>query len=154
MHKQLKLKDLGSYGYSEEGIKIIEKEYNAKHVGFWCLKTKGGGFSDYPVDVFYVENPDKEKGHTHYFGFFSKDGTNYICRGDSAFEEQIIGVIDDNDEVLVSRYRHHFLTGAGGVFIDGGRDYTRTNSKRTCSVIMDAGEFVITEIEHGEEDER
>jgi len=112
----------------EFDIEAVCEKYNAKYMGVWCLKTRNGNWAEEPSAVFYVENPDMTMGHTHYFGLFSRMGSVYITKGDSAFENQpLSGVIADNGEVLISRYRHDYTKSEDNtVWIDGGRDYTRS----------------------------
>ena len=136
-----------SFYFSKNGIKIIEEKYNAVHMGFWCTKRLDGqSWNEIPVDVFYQPNPDVTKGHTNYFGMYYKsiDGevirTLCIINAESAFSEPIVGALI-NDEVIVSRYRHDYLS-RGGIFVDGGRDYLRTNSKDLVSVTVNGSEFV------------
>jgi hypothetical protein len=111
------------YHFKEDGIRKIEENYGAKFMGYWAIKTQNG-WSETPVDVFYQPNPDTSKGHTHYFGMYEKDGVAWICDASSAFAEPIIGIMAEDGEVLVSRYRHDYRE-KDGVMIDGGRDYVR-----------------------------
>lgn len=140
--------DLSPYWFKTEGIKKIEEMYDAKYLGFWCTRHSGGWWNDYPVDVFYQSNPDREKGHTNYFGMFTDDGRVMITNAESAFSEPMIGIALASDEVIVSRYRHHCIQ-TENFMIDGGRDYLRfggTNPKR-IRVTVDGSSFVFTEIE-------
>jgi hypothetical protein len=134
------------YHFVQAGIQFIEEKYGAKYMGYWAIKRKSG-WSDEPVDVFYVENPDREKGHTNYFGMFRQDGMVYITNAESAFSETLKGIIGNNDEVVISRYRHDFRD-TGDAFIDGGRDYTRLGGStipRTVDVLVEGSEFVVVE---------
>lgn len=130
----MKLTIMGHNNTSFHPIKIdvIEEHYNAKFVGDFCVKTKGGGWSEIPVAVFYQPNPDFSKGHTHYFGIFC-DPQNKLMITDasSAFDEPIEGIIADNGEVIFSRYRHDYRSSMDrSVTIDGGRDYLRCGGSR------------------------
>ena len=44
------------------GIKKVEKKYNGKYIA--DMNVAEGK----PLAVFYVENPNKEKNHSNYFG--------------------------------------------------------------------------------------
>lgn len=112
-------------------------------MGFWTIKNKHGGWSDDPVDVFYNADPDTSKGHTNYFGMFIRDGVLYITEASSAFSEPIAGMPTPDGEVLVSRYRHNYVT-KGDRMIDGGRDYIRASMHETVTVTVNGGEFVIS----------
>lgn len=134
------------YNFGARQIKIIEKKYGAKYMGYWCTKRSNGSWNERPVDVFYQPNPDIEKGHSHYFGMFIQDGGVYITNAESAFSDPITGAICEDGEVIVSRYRHDYIAKKGAM-IDGGRDYIRTNTTRLASVTVSGDEFVITESE-------
>lgn len=62
----------------------------------------------------------------------------------SAFSEPITGLLTDDGEVIVSRYRHDCVQ-KGPYMIDGGRDYLRTSGSNTdgklVKVTVVDGEF-------------
>jgi hypothetical protein len=124
---------------TNEGVSVVEEKYGAKYMGVWCTKNKLGQWNEQPVDVFYQPNPDKSKGHTNYFGLFTKNGTLYICDASSAFSEPIYGLLTDEDEVLVSRCRHDYRC-KNEYMIDGGRDYIRRSTE---------GDLVRVEVNEG-----
>ena len=130
------------YHFNENGIKLIEEKYGAKYIGYWCTKRSTGGWNDIPVDVFYQPNPDTSKGHSHYFGMFRQNDRMWITNAESAFEDPLTGVICENGEVLISRYRHDYRT-SGDRMIDGGRDYIRVSLHPLASVSIVDGNFVI-----------
>ncbi len=132
------------YWFAEDNIRIIEKKYQARYVGHWCTKNPRGGWNESPVDVFYVENPDRSKGHTNYFGMFRRDKEVLITDASSAFSEKITGILCEDGKVIVSRYRHDYVTN-GDNMIDGGRDYLRCSlSGKMIEVQMVGGEFLLT----------
>lgn len=120
-----------STGYYNFNIEKIEKKYNAKYLGDF----------EYPgstivLATFYAYDPDKSKGHSHYFGLyvdlsdvmlnFSKPKM-YITNAAKIAEQELTGVVANDGEVVVSCYRHHYNTSTDqSVAIDGGRDYTKT----------------------------
>jgi len=114
------------YNFTLDGVEKIEKLYNAKYMGYWCTQRKDGNWDEVPTDVFYVENPDITKGHTNYFGLTIQNGTVLICNAESCFNEDIVGLVENN-EVYVSRYRHDQVITPLGMMIDGGRDYCHTS---------------------------
>jgi hypothetical protein len=137
------IKNDAGYHFGVNGIKIIEEKYNAKYMGYWCTKRLDGkSWNERPVDVFYVENPDRSKGHTKYFGMFVQEGSVYITNAESAFTEPMTGAICEDGEVIVSRYRHDYIK-KGGAMIDGGRNYTRSNMCPLAKVTVKDGEFII-----------
>ena len=129
------------FHFSKDGIVKIEKIYGAKYMGYWTTKTYGQ-WNDTPVDVFYQPNPDLSKGHSNYLGMFSQHGKTYITNAKSAFSETIVGILTDDGEVIVSRYRHDFVE-KDVHFIDGGRDYTRASVGKFVNVTVKDGEFVL-----------
>ena len=126
----------------EEGIKIVEDKYGAKYMGAWAIKTKDRSWGDEPVDVFYQPNPDTSKGHSHYFGIFARDGQAYITNAESAFSEPITGILTENGDVLVSRFRHDYQT-KDGYMIDGGRDYVRSSGTQMVEMRINEGKLEV-----------
>ncbi len=141
-----------NYGTTTQPIDIekAEKKYGAKYIGDFCLKTKHGGWSEEPAAVFYQPTPDVSLGHTHYFGLFERGGIMYITKGDSAFEEPIVGIVGVDGEVVYSRYRHDFRALKSlDQFIDGGRDYCRRGGSGqmagTVLLTVDKDKLVVTD---------
>ena len=142
---------LEGYHFSQEHIKKIETLYNAKYMGYWAMKDVNSNWHPIPVDVFYTDNPDIEAGHTNYFGMYRYRGSVMITNAESAFSIPIIGVLTDDGEIIVSRYRHDHVM-KGDAFIDGGRDYNRYNPDfKLISVTVKDGEFHFSPHNHVEE---
>jgi hypothetical protein len=138
--------DMSPYWFTQEGIDKIERDYNAKYMGYWCTKHSSGWWNNHPVDVFYQENPDTEKGHTKYFGMFISEGKIYITKADSSFGEPITGVLCEDGEVLVSRYRNHYIAKDNNM-IDGGRDYLKYSVRsKMVQVSVIGNEFKFDEV--------
>jgi len=138
--------DPHGYFFDEKGIKIIEDKYDAKYVGYWCTKRPSGGWNETPVDVFYVENPDRSKGHSNYFGMFIQNNSVMITNAESCFEEPIAGILCEDGEVLVSRYRHDYVE-KDGHMIDGGRDYVRCSANHPrIGITIENGNFILKEL--------
>ena len=116
-------------------IDVVEKKYNAKWVGQFCLKTKDGAWQgDTCADVYFQEVPP-EQGYSQYFGLLNQGGKLYITSAESAVEGIINCVVAMDGEIIYSRFRHDMRCSAdGSVFIDGGREYIRTNSQNTIPV--------------------
>ena len=135
--------DRSPYWITKEGVAKIEELKHATYMGHWCIKTEHG-WSERPVDVFYVAKPDKKKGHKHYFGILLRDGQTFICDATSAFSEPMTGVLAADGEVLVSRYRHDCQM-KNGIMVDGGRDYLRSSaSVNLMTVTVNNAEFSFT----------
>lgn len=115
------------YYFTEKGIEQIESMRDATYIGYWCGRTKDGSWAEKPLDVFYVEEPDTDKGHTNYFGLLLNPTTDQvmICDASSCFKDPITGIVEEGI-VYVSRYRHDYVQTPSGGSIDGGRDYTKT----------------------------
>lgn len=130
------------------GIKIeeAEKHYKATYLGDFCVKDKNDNWANQPVACFYNENPEPPYGH--YFGLCigSHDNKLYIINAESAFSKPISAVVANNGEVVYSRFRHDYRTSEdGSVFIDGGRDYTRSNTNKFVDLIVENGKLKIKE---------
>lgn len=107
-------------------VENAEKHYKAEYVADLCVKLPSGNWSDEPVAVFYQPNPDRSKGHTHYFGLFLRDGAVMIMNAESAVEGIFYGSEADDGEIIFSRFRHDYRTSKdGSTMVDGGRDYGR-----------------------------
>lgn len=106
-------------------LQAIERKYNAKYIGDFCLKVISGGWSTSPAAIFWQEKPPVE-GYSNYFGIIARDEGVYITSGASAFSEPIEGIVSEDGEVVYSRFRHDFRSlSDGSGSIDGGRDYTK-----------------------------
>ena len=140
--------------YYPINIEYVEKKYSAKYIGDFSIKQTSGNYTDYPLAIFYVKNPDTSKGHSHYFGIGFLDiivldgevnyNKAYITRGDSAFEN-ITGLQLANGNVLISSYGHDYVKERDS-FIDGGRDYCRyslSEGDQLVKVEMINGKFKI-----------
>jgi hypothetical protein len=110
-----------------DGIAKVEQMYNAKYVFESCLKTRFGGWSEFPVAIFYTEQAHPEG--SNYFGLFKNSfGQLTITNGISATEE--FNALQIGEDIIYSRYRHDFSMlkeNEEGGFIDGGRDYVKYN---------------------------
>ena len=134
-------------------IDVIEKKYNAKFVGQFCLKTKTGGWhGDDCADVYYQETPPVE-GYSKYFGLIMQGGSAYITSGASGVEGLIDAVEADDGTIWYSRYRHDMRYSAdGSVFIDGGRDYVRGGMHGRYLLLMKVIDGEFYEVEPGDDD--
>ena len=110
-----------------KGIEIVEQKMNARYVFETCLKNRDGGWANIPVAIFYTEQAHPRG--SNWFGLYqdAMTGRFMITDGISA-TEPFQGILID-DEVVYSRYRHDFREHRG-VFVDGGRDYTRMGGDR------------------------
>lgn len=130
------------YHFDKNGIVKIEDFYGAKYMGYWAIRGANGNWSKRPVDVFYQPNPDISKGHSHYFGMYLDTPGAMIVNAESAFSEPITGILTDDGEVIVSRYRYDCVV-KENYMIDGGRDYTRSSGDKFVTVTVNNGEFIL-----------
>ena len=123
--------------FSKENIERIEKVRNAKYV---CDSEH----KDIHVAVFYGDTPHPESG-SRYFALYYADKL-MITNGAFIEEQEITGVVADNGDVVYSRFRHDYHTSPdGSVFIDGGRAYTRTNTRNQVTLLVRDGVMRILE---------
>jgi len=108
--------------FKPEQIKIIEDKYNGKYVFESAIKAKGGGWTNRAFTIFYTEEAHPE-GSNYFAIGYDHTGAVIIANGIDATEE-FEGVLY-NDEVFYSRFCHDFRQFTNGLFVDGGRDYTR-----------------------------
>lgn len=115
-----------NYGETELPIDIkkVEEKYNAKYIGDFALKTRDGGWSESPAQLYWQPTPPVE-GYSNYFAIFTRGESVYITTGQSVADVEITA-IRSGDEILFSRYRWDYRTTKDGKSsIDGGRDYTK-----------------------------
>ena len=149
----MELENRKPYFFTEQGIEEIESMRNATYMGYWCGKTKSGSWAERPLDVFYVEEPDTDKGHTNYFGLLLDPMSDQImiCDASSCFNQPMTGIVEDG-VVYASRYRHDYVQTPSGGSIDGGRDYTKTSVPCNLVNITVSGDtFEFSEIEDKED---
>ena len=127
-------------------VDAVEQHYNGKFIGDFCIKTSDRYWSEQPWAIFYNPNPPKPE-YSNYFAINVRDRSIIITDGQSAFDEPITGIVADDGEIIFSRYRHNFVTSKdGSVWIDGGRDYTRSSMGRFIQINVHEGQFVISEV--------
>ena len=120
----------------------IEKKYSAKYVGEFCLKTKDGGWANEAASIFYQKIPPVA-GYSHYFALIKQNGQIFITSGASAVEGTILGIKAKNGEIIYSQFRNDYRTSKdNSVFIDGGRDYTKSSLNELIPMNIVDGKFV------------
>ena len=106
-----------------KAIDLVEEKFNVKYVLESCLKDKNGNWVNFPIAIFYSEEPHPQG--SNYMGAYFQDGYMYVTDALSGVEDVIYNGIECNGEVTYSRYRHDYRGNGCGAFIDGGRDYLR-----------------------------
>ena len=125
-----------------DGIAKVEQMYNAKYVFETCLKTRFGGWSEFPVAVFYTEQPHPEG--SNYFGLYKNSfGQMTICNAISALDE--FTGLQIGDDIIYSHYRHDYrvLDEENDGFIDGGRDYVRSSGTQMVEMRINEGKLEV-----------
>lgn len=120
---------VNKFVFTDQQIKEVEKYYNAKYMFDTCLRLKSGGWSNFPVAVFYTEIAHPEG--SNYFGLYkSMDGHLRITDAMSAVSEPFEAIEADNGDIIYSSYRHDYrVSSDGSISVDGGRDYTMWGGK-------------------------
>lgn len=141
--------------FTPEAIAILEKYYKAKYICETCLHSIKSGWYNFPVAVFYT--PEKHKEGSNYMGIFwdyrsflEEDTKPRIMVTDAitAIGIDMAAVVAKNGDIIYSHYRHDYRgSDDGSVWIDGGRDYTRSG-------LYKDGIFVTLRIEHGSDELR
>lgn len=98
---------------------VLEKYPDAIYVGQAPLRTKFG-FSDSAGEIFYTTTPDVTKGHSNYFGFFTRDGNAYVTDASHVESLRFTFVKQPDGQYIYARYQHDFRSFGDGCFVDGG----------------------------------
>ena len=134
--------DVASSFIKPESIAGIEERYNAKYVFESCLKSKSGGWANFPCAIFYTEKAHPEG--SNYFGvYLDLNGDFMIANGIASTEIEYTGILI-GEKVVYSRYRHDYRGGEDAA-IDGGRDYTKISGHPQTvrfKVVKDHLEFI------------
>lgn len=122
--------------FSPQRLATVEKHYEAKYVCETCIKNRDGSWANMVVSIFYQPDPAKvPEGGSQWFGLFFRAEVPEHCaplqlcivNAISAVENDIQGLVAVNGDVIYSHYRHDYRRSPdGSVWIDGGRDYTRS----------------------------
>ena len=138
--------DLSAFWKGYIDPKKVEKAYNVKFVCETPIKLKNGWY-DSPSLIFYSEEPHPQGSNYMALSVFPTgmegEGQLTITDGISATEGDFVGMVD-GDEVIYSRYRHDYRVGKTGVFIDGGRDYTRSSGGQVVKMKIIEGNLEVT----------
>jgi hypothetical protein len=133
--------------FTEDELSRIEEVKKATFVCDSSVKNRHGGWANVPVAIFYQEKKHPDSG-SHYFGLYV-DPRRGLCitNGQSAVDEPINAVIAKNGEVIYSIHRHDYRVSEDkSVWIDGGRDYLRTDPSFTVvqlQIVKDRLELVL-----------
>lgn len=116
-------------------IDTIEVHYKSKFVGVFEHKAK-------IVLAFYNENPDRTRGHSEYFIWYTHGGKSYISSGEWLKDLSFNGIMLPSGKIIYSCSGHHYHK-QEGYFIDGGFDYIRTNSDKIVPLGIRDGHIVV-----------
>ena len=126
-----------------------EKHYKAKFVGEFAIRDIKGNWLNQPFALFYVKEPAQPE-YSNYFGLFiNASGHTMITDGKSAADHTWTGMVLENGvDVIYSRYRHDYITGADGEMVDGGPNYNRcsfSKNSRLVNINIIDGELKVSE---------
>ena len=130
-------------------IEKVEEKYKAKFVGMLPPKDSNGNWLLDPVPVFYVANPNRDLGHTNYFYLVVRNGTVLIGDGLPLVDGSFVGAKAQNGEIIYSNSRWDMRYSEDRtVYIDGGRDYVKTNTGNLLEFVILDGDFYEIEVKH------
>lgn len=115
--------------FTEDGIAKVEEQYNARYICDTCIPAKDGGYTLMSAAVFYGAEAHPDSG-SRYFALYSNplNNTLYIINA-SWIEDQRFQALNTKEGLVYSVHRHDMAHGDNGEFIDGGRDYLRSNAE-------------------------
>lgn len=107
-------------------IESVENLYEAKYIGEFSILLKETEWSNFPVAIFYTQDPHP-KG-SNYIGIYLSPSDNkvYITNGISVSQTEWTGVVNEKNEILYSAFRHDYQK-HGDLMVDGGKDYLRSS---------------------------
>lgn len=115
----------GNVLYPEINVSKVEEKYRAKFICETQIRSKEGGWSDIPVQI-YHQPMRTDPSHNEHFAIYIYGDHLMIADGSSAAEPMDAVRIKSSGEIIYSRFRHDFRgASTANVFVDGGRDYIR-----------------------------
>lgn len=114
--------------FSKKEIKQLEEKFRANYIGDFDGNS-----------LFYQPFPNLELKHTHYFIVYKVFETTYIQDGD-LYKDVVFNAVKSKRTYLISCDKHHFNE-KDGVYIDGGRDYTRINVEKIYKMKLENEKF-------------
>jgi len=112
--------------FSWDQIRTIEQDKKARYL----LETE---YKGHQCAVFYADTAHPISNSRYFAVFWTVDQEKWanvpaIMDGSWIEDMTFVSVLAQNGDVIYSRHRHDFReSDDGSVWIDGGRDYTRTN---------------------------
>jgi hypothetical protein len=79
------------------------------------------------MDIFYRDTPHPRFGNRYFGLLIDLHGSIVITGADNIEGQYVHTITDDEGREHYSRHRHDFVDLPNGLFIDGGRQYVRTN---------------------------
>lgn len=130
--------------YALDAINYIESKYNVKYIFESCIKGKEDWLS-IPSLIFYSKKRHPEG--SNYLAVTKSRGQNIILSNGESATEPFSGIIADNGDIIYSHYKHHFNESEDkSVWIDGGRNYTRTNNvEKLIRLIVICDKVIVSE---------
>jgi len=105
-----------------DGIKRIEEMKNCKYVFESCIRSRDGGWCNFPAAIFWCEDAHPEG--SNYFALYVDTSSGLMITNGISATEEPFDALQVGDDVIYSRYRHDYRE-HDGAMVDGGRDYFR-----------------------------
>jgi hypothetical protein len=129
-----------SFNTPERIAAVQFREPEAKYVADLCLKSRDGGWAQYPYSVFYIAEP--RQGYSNrYFGLIYSGEEVFIVNADcvaydTPHKTLWAGLRLPDGAVIFSQWRHDFKE-RDRAFVDGGQDYFKLGGDlEGCEKIM------------------
>ena len=125
-------------------VEKVFNEFAARGENIRYVCTTELDTCNFPIDIFIRDDGPHPQFGNLYFGLYTQGGQTFICNADSVETLEFACLDSSNGTYHYSQYRHDFREVEDGVFIDGGRAYSRivgTIKKCRFFVIRD-GYFV------------
>ena len=124
-----------NYNLTDDLIKTFEDRLSANFIGEFVLLTKDGSWSYSPFAVFHRKEKDPKYGN-YFIGVYVDKVVTFCDADKSMLQEPFHVAVAVDGEVIRSVNRHDFVQSKDQtVFIDGGRDYVRSNTLNTVQLI-------------------
>lgn len=116
-------------------VEALYSEKDGVPVKYVCTTEFGDGDMRL-VDIFYRETPHPEFGNK-YFALFNRGEDVMIGNADQVEDMTFGMVVNDDNELEYSRYRHEYKKFKNGNMIDGGRAYIKSIGKTLVFQVRD-----------------
>lgn len=132
--------------FSDENIAAIEKVRNCRYV----IDTE---HQDVHVAIFYGDKEHPDSGSRYFALYYTPENKLMITDGSFIEDQDLVGVLAKDGEVIYSRYRHDYVTSADGTaMVDGGRAYLKSSLSPKVRITVVNGYAKAERIENDSKD--